>query len=128
MTSYKTISTFIVLMVWMNLAGMILLIGGVINATIQEWFQGEIQEMHLVNQIMDSARQSRKKHLAKKQQVGQPKATVTPTKAKTPPRGTGKVKPTTRPKTRSQLKTKRPTTTGKGPKTAVNRKHDTAKK
>lgn len=127
-TSYKTISTFIVLMVWMNLAGMILLIGGVINATIQEWFQGEIQEMHLVNQIMDSARQSRKKHLAKKQQVGQPKATLAPTKTKTPLKGTGKVNPTTRPKTRSQLKTKRPPTTGKGPKTAVNRKHDTAKK
>ncbi|GAA3201539.1 YihY/virulence factor BrkB family protein [Lentilactobacillus kefiri] len=42
--AYKTIGTFIVLMFWLDFSGIIMLFGGVINATIQEIRQGKIQE------------------------------------------------------------------------------------
>ncbi|ANZ64013.1 hypothetical protein AYR62_07945 [Secundilactobacillus paracollinoides] len=111
-TSYKTISTFIILMLWMNLAGMVLLIGGIVNATLQEWFQGEIQEMHFVDQIMDTARHSHQKHLAKKKHSGQTKAKPTPPKKKPTNKTATKAKPAARPKNRSQLQTKRPPVNG----------------
>ncbi|HBF74593.1 MAG TPA: YihY/virulence factor BrkB family protein, partial [Lactobacillus sp.] len=40
-TGYQTIGTFIILLIWMNISGFILLAGGVINASVQEWRQGE---------------------------------------------------------------------------------------
>lgn len=42
--AYKTIGTFIVLMFWLDFSGLIMLLGGVINATIQELRMGKIQE------------------------------------------------------------------------------------
>lgn len=42
--AYKTIGTFIVLMFWLDFSGLIMLLGGVINATMQELRMGKIQE------------------------------------------------------------------------------------
>ena len=42
--AYKTIGTFIVLMFWLDFSGIIMLFGGVVNATIQEIRQGTIPE------------------------------------------------------------------------------------
>ncbi|UDM32436.1 YihY/virulence factor BrkB family protein [Lentilactobacillus laojiaonis] len=57
-TTYKTIGTFIALMFWLDLSALILLIGGVINATIQEVRQGEIQEQQdALERVVQRARQ-----------------------------------------------------------------------
>jgi len=42
-TSYQTIGSLIVLMFWLNFSGILLMFGGVINATVQEWFEHEIK-------------------------------------------------------------------------------------
>lgn len=42
-TSYQTIGSFIVLMFWLNFSGALLMFGGVVNATVQEWFEQEIE-------------------------------------------------------------------------------------
>ncbi|AVK62233.1 YihY/virulence factor BrkB family protein [Lactobacillus sp. CBA3605] len=42
-TSYQTIGSLIVLMFWLNFSGMLLMFGGVVNATVQEWFEQTIQ-------------------------------------------------------------------------------------
>ncbi|WP_412988854.1 YihY/virulence factor BrkB family protein [Pediococcus siamensis] len=39
MTTYKTIGTFIIIMLWLDFLAEILLIGGVVNAALQEYFQ-----------------------------------------------------------------------------------------
>ena len=43
-TSYKTIGVFIVMMIWLDLSGMIVMIGATLNATIQDLFEGKIEE------------------------------------------------------------------------------------
>lgn len=43
-TSYKTIGIFIVLMIWLDLSGMIIMIGATLNATLQTLFEGKIDE------------------------------------------------------------------------------------
>lgn len=43
-TSSKTIGAFIVLMIWMDFSGMVIMVGAVINATLQMYFEGEIHE------------------------------------------------------------------------------------
>ena len=43
-TSYKTIGAFIVLMIWLDLSGMVIMIGATINATLQDAHDGEIKE------------------------------------------------------------------------------------
>lgn len=43
-TTYKTIGTFIVLMFWLDFSALILLFGGVVNATVQELKDGSIRE------------------------------------------------------------------------------------
>lgn len=44
-TSYKTLGTFIVIMFWLNFSALILLLGGVINATVQELkTKGELEK------------------------------------------------------------------------------------
>lgn len=58
-TGYKTIGTFIVLLIWMNISGMILLFGGVINASLQEWRQGEIEQSDMMQNFVDQARNNR---------------------------------------------------------------------
>lgn len=42
-TSYQTIGSLIVLMFWLNFSGILLMFGGVVNATVQEWFEHDIQ-------------------------------------------------------------------------------------
>jgi membrane protein len=42
-TSYKTIGVFIVLMLWLDLSGIIVMIGATLNATLQNLF-GVIRE------------------------------------------------------------------------------------
>lgn len=43
-TSYKTLGTFIVIMFWLNFSAMIIMFGGVLNATWQELREGKIIE------------------------------------------------------------------------------------
>lgn len=43
-TSYKTVGVFIVLMIWLDLSGMIVMIGATLNATIQSLYEGKIDE------------------------------------------------------------------------------------
>ncbi|GAY74401.1 YihY/virulence factor BrkB family protein [Lentilactobacillus kosonis] len=43
-TAYKTIGTFIVLLFWLEFSALIMLVGGVMNATLQEFMAGPIQE------------------------------------------------------------------------------------
>lgn len=52
-TSYQTIGSFIVLMFWLNFSGILLMFGGVVNATVQEWFEHEIKPKspHVMRQI-----------------------------------------------------------------------------
>lgn len=61
-TAYKTIGTFIVLMFWLDFSALILLFGGVVNATVQELKHGEIQEQtDAIAQVMKrGARKIRK--------------------------------------------------------------------
>ncbi|MDD9323432.1 YhjD/YihY/BrkB family envelope integrity protein, partial [Pediococcus acidilactici] len=43
-TSYKTLGTFIAIMFWLNFSAMIIMFGGVLNATWQELREGKIIE------------------------------------------------------------------------------------
>lgn len=42
-TSYQTIGSLIVLMFWLNFSGILLVFGGVVNASVQEWFEEKIE-------------------------------------------------------------------------------------
>lgn len=42
-TTYQTIGSLIVLMFWLNFSGILLMFGGVVNATVQEWFEHTIK-------------------------------------------------------------------------------------
>nr|WP_290123421.1 YihY/virulence factor BrkB family protein [Secundilactobacillus silagei] len=72
-TGYQTIGTFIILLIWMNLSGVILLAGGVINATIQEWRQGEIEELDIMQNLVDQARVSHHKRQTKRRSASHKK-------------------------------------------------------
>ncbi|GAX03781.1 ribonuclease BN [Secundilactobacillus pentosiphilus] len=65
-TGYQTLGTFIILLIWMNISGIILLAGGVINATVQEWRQGEIEELDIMQNIVDQARVTHHKRQTKR--------------------------------------------------------------
>ena len=43
-TSYKAIGAFILMMVWLDLSGMLVMVGATLNATIQDAHEGGIQE------------------------------------------------------------------------------------
>lgn len=43
-TAYKTIGTFIILLFWLDFSALIMLVGGVMNATVQEFMAGPVQE------------------------------------------------------------------------------------
>jgi membrane protein len=43
-TSYKTLGTFVAIMFWLNFSAMIVMFGGVLNATWQELREGQIEE------------------------------------------------------------------------------------
>ncbi|GAF36413.1 YihY/virulence factor BrkB family protein [Lentilactobacillus farraginis] len=60
--AYKTIGTFIVLMFWLDFSGLIMLLGGVINATIQELKMGSIQEQpDAIDSVLRRAKRHRKR-------------------------------------------------------------------
>ena len=42
-TTYQTIGSLIVLMFWLNFSGILLMFGGVVNASVQEWFEQTIE-------------------------------------------------------------------------------------
>lgn len=65
-TGYKTVGTLIILLIWLNISGAILLAGGVLNATVQEWRQGEIEQLDLMQNLVTQARNSRQKPHQKK--------------------------------------------------------------
>ena len=43
-TSYKTIGAFILLMIWLDLSGMLVMFGATVNATLQDAIEGQIKE------------------------------------------------------------------------------------
>ncbi|MGV0168890.1 YihY/virulence factor BrkB family protein [Furfurilactobacillus sp. WILCCON 0119] len=43
-TTYKTVGSVIVIMMWLDFSGIVILTGSVLNATLQEFFDGEIIE------------------------------------------------------------------------------------
>ena len=43
-TSYKTIGAFILLMIWLDLSGMLVMFGATVNATLQDAVEGQIKE------------------------------------------------------------------------------------
>ncbi|MCH5462553.1 YihY/virulence factor BrkB family protein [Lactobacillus sp. LC28-10] len=65
-TGYQTLGTFIILLIWMNISGFILLAGGVINATVQEWRQGEIEELDIMQNIVNQAKVTHQKRQTKR--------------------------------------------------------------
>ncbi|MFC6179770.1 YihY/virulence factor BrkB family protein [Lactiplantibacillus daowaiensis] len=61
-TSYQTIGSLIVLMFWLNFSGILLMFGGVVNATVQEWFEHEIKpKSHVVGKYVNVFLKSKKK-------------------------------------------------------------------
>lgn len=55
LTSYKTISAFIVMMIWLDFSGMLVMFGATVNATLQEAHEGKIFERrHLLQWLKDT--------------------------------------------------------------------------
>ncbi|MHA8138126.1 YihY/virulence factor BrkB family protein [Lactobacillaceae bacterium Scapto_B20] len=54
-STYKALGTFIMLMFWLYFVGILVLIGAVINATLQELRQGELKPKNIRNQIKKAA-------------------------------------------------------------------------
>lgn len=54
-TTYKTVGSVIVIMMWLDFSGIVILTGSVLNATIQEYFGGDIiesrQSLHWLTKI-----------------------------------------------------------------------------
>lgn len=42
--SYGTIGTFIVLLLWLNFSGLVIIVGAILNAVVYEFYQGKAQE------------------------------------------------------------------------------------
>lgn len=51
-SGYQIIGSFIVLMIWLNFAAMILVLGGIINAIIEESVAGTIEERNAASRIL----------------------------------------------------------------------------
>ncbi|UQS86408.1 YihY/virulence factor BrkB family protein [Nicoliella spurrieriana] len=56
-STYKALGTFIILMFWLYFMGMLILIGAVINATIQELHSGEIKPKSIKTTIKKATKQ-----------------------------------------------------------------------
>ena len=53
-TSYKTIGAFIMLMIWLDVSGMVVMIGAVVNATLQDAHEGDaVQRRYMWELIRD---------------------------------------------------------------------------
>lgn len=57
-TSYKTIGAFVVTILWLNISAYILMLGGVVNATVQEWRLGPSEQSSF---IMKHLRRTRRR-------------------------------------------------------------------
>lgn len=59
-TAYKTLGTFIVIMLWLYFIGIVLMFGAVINASVQEYYTGSIESTRgSVRSIITNARKFR---------------------------------------------------------------------
>ncbi|MGX7149236.1 YihY/virulence factor BrkB family protein [Enterococcus ureasiticus] len=61
--SYQIIGSFIILMLWLNLAATIIILGGIINAVVKEYISNEkIQHRYgLINRLVDKIKEKLKK-------------------------------------------------------------------
>ncbi|MBO0423887.1 ribonuclease BN [Enterococcus plantarum] len=61
--SYQIIGSFIILMLWLNFAATIIILGGIINAVVKEYLSNEkIQHRYgLINRLVDKAKEKLKK-------------------------------------------------------------------
>lgn len=59
--SYKTIGAFIAMMIWLDLSGYVIMLGAVLNATLQEAHEGVLQEREHFWQIIDPKEWKNKK-------------------------------------------------------------------
>ncbi|MDO4604131.1 MAG: YihY/virulence factor BrkB family protein [Limosilactobacillus ingluviei] len=55
-TSYKTIGAFILLMIWLDLSGMLVMFGATVNATLQDAIEGQIKERKYFWQVFAGRR------------------------------------------------------------------------
>ena len=55
-TSYKTIGAFILLMIWLDLSGMLVMFGATVNATLQDAVEGQIKERKYFWQVFAGRR------------------------------------------------------------------------
>lgn len=59
-TAFKTLGTFIVIMLWLYFIGLVLMFGAVINASVQEYYTGSIESTRgSVRSIITNARKFR---------------------------------------------------------------------
>lgn len=65
-TSYRTIGAFIAMMIWLDLSGYVIMLGAVINATLQEAHEGVLQERKHFWQLVDAEEWLKKKEHHKK--------------------------------------------------------------
>jgi membrane protein len=52
--SYRTIGAFIAMMVWLDFSGYVIMLGAVLNATLQEAHEGELREREHFWQLGDN--------------------------------------------------------------------------
>lgn len=53
-TSYRTIGAFIAMMIWLDLSGYVIMLGAVLNATLQEAHEGVLEEREHFWQLVDA--------------------------------------------------------------------------
>lgn len=62
-SGYQIIGSFIVLMLWLNFAAMIIILGGIINAVTEEFISGKVEErVGLMNYLHQRMKGNRKKN------------------------------------------------------------------
>lgn len=59
--SYKTIGAFIAMMIWLDLSGYVIMLGAVLNATLQEAHEGVLREREHFWQIIDREKRRKRK-------------------------------------------------------------------
>lgn len=64
-TSYKTIGAFIMMMIWLDVSGMVVMIGAVINATLQDAHEGDAKQRRYMWELIRDWRRGHVGHLHK---------------------------------------------------------------
>lgn len=62
-TSYKTIGAFIMMMIWLDFSGMVVMIGAVINATLQDAHEGDAKQRRYMWELIRDWRREHVGHL-----------------------------------------------------------------